>query len=214
MGCVWQYFHISYKITYVSYCHHPHCMQYQVMNYIDIDEKSLCCSWNGVAGLHSSWTKVYPLYSVCHHQRYASGNETQCLFIGAVGGKKTWKFAVIQFHTAVIFNFQNNAELAVILVYPCVNPFWPCNAIYRFIYLSKLAYLMAPHPTTPGHYLNQCWIIIILSAFTVEQFTESAHEFDPLHVLEDYTFKNTTISLRGQWVNMSVSGRQPFLAWN
>ena len=41
-----------------------------------------------------------------------------------------------------------------------VNSLWPSGAIWRQIYVSTLAQVMACCLMAPSHYLNQCWLLI------------------------------------------------------
>ena len=49
---------------------------------------------------------------------------------------------------------------------PYINSLWPSDAIWRQRFRSTLAQVMACCLTAPSHYLNQCWLIIILSPVT------------------------------------------------
>ena len=45
---------------------------------------------------------------------------------------------------------------------PCpINPLWPSDVIWRQVFRSTLAQVMACCLTAPRHYLNQCWLMIM-----------------------------------------------------
>ena len=57
--------------------------------------------------------------------------------------------------------------------------------------------------TAPSHYLNQCWLNIRVALWhSVENdFTRNAQDIYPWYQFENYWFKTSTASSRGQWVN-------------
>ena len=58
-------------------------------------------------------------------------------------------------------------------------------------YGSTFTQVMACCLRAPSHYLNQCWCIItvVLWHSPKSNFTRNAHELNPQHVFEDYTFE-------------------------
>ena len=60
------------------------------------------------------------------------------------------------------------------------NSFWPSDAIWRHRSGSTLVKVMACCLTPPGHYLNQCWLIMngVLWHSPKTNFTWSAHDIN------------------------------------
>ena len=79
------------------------------------------------------------------------------------------------------------------------NPLWPNDFLWQHRCGSILAQVMACCLMAPSHYLNQCWRII-------KGVLWQSHESnDPATIVNDkfenYIFKFTATSPRGQWVN-------------
>ena len=68
---------------------------------------------------------------------------------------------------------------------------------------STLAHVMACCLTAPSHYLNQCWLIIgeVLWHSPEGNFTWNVQDIYLWREFENYSFKITSPSPRGQWVN-------------
>ena len=68
---------------------------------------------------------------------------------------------------------------------------------------STLAQVMACCLTAPSHYLNQCWLNISVALWhsAENDFTRNAQDIYPWYQFENYWFKTSTTSPRGQWVN-------------
>ena len=81
---------------------------------------------------------------------------------------------------------------------------WTSDAIWRHRAGSTLAQVMDCCLIAPRHYLNQCWLLIreVLWQSPESNFTVSAEAAILCDEFENYTFKITATSLRGQWVNM------------
>ena len=81
-----------------------------------------------------------------------------------------------------------------------VNPFWPSDANKSD---STLARTIAWCLTAPSNYLNQCWLIIseVLWHSHEENFIENAWDIYPWYVFENYWFKITAASPRGEWIH-------------
>ena len=69
--------------------------------------------------------------------------------------------------------------------------------------------------TAPCQYLNRYWLYIrcVLQYSHESNFTINVHKLNPQHVFKNYTFKITTTSPRGQWVNLTPSHQMVFGMW-
>ena len=79
---------------------------------------------------------------------------------------------------------------------------WPGDTIWRHKSWSTLARVMACCLMALSHYLNRCWRTIkgVLWHSPGSSFTRAQELLNPQHLAKDYTFKITTTSPRGQWV--------------
>ena len=84
----------------------------------------------------------------------------------------------------------------------CVNSLWPSDAIWRQRSGSRLAQVMACCLTAPSHHPNQCWLIIrkVLWYSSEDIMMRRFEDANQQSKLENYIFKITLRSLRGQWV--------------
>ena len=75
---------------------------------------------------------------------------------------------------------------------------------WRLRTLSTLIQVMACYLSAPSHYLNQYWLIISkIMWFSPEgYFTENIQDIIRHDMLQNYSSKITTISLRGRWVHL------------
>ena len=79
------------------------------------------------------------------------------------------------------------------------NSLWPSGSMWWLISGSTLAQIMVCCLTVPSHYLNQCWLTLQVFFFFIHLRAISQEIL--MNVFGDYTFKITTTSPRGQWVN-------------
>ena len=84
-----------------------------------------------------------------------------------------------------------------------VNLLWPSDIIWWHRFGSILAQVMACCLTAPGHYLNQCWLIISMVQWHSYEgsFTRDTSAIDHQNQLENYSSNIYFESPRGQWVN-------------
>ena len=61
-------------------------------------------------------------------------------------------------HKTISFILVTDPRMILMLIY--LNSLWPSGAIWRQVFWSTLAQVMASSLTTPIHYLNQCWLLI------------------------------------------------------
>ena len=85
----------------------------------------------------------------------------------------------------------------------CFNSLWPGDAIWRHGTRSLLAQVMAWCLTAPSHYLNPCWLIICgipwhSPGCIIIRRSEGTNQSNKI---EDCSFKMTSMSSWGQWVN-------------
>ena len=77
---------------------------------------------------------------------------------------------------------------------------------------------MACCPTAPSHYLNQCWLIIskVQRHSSQGNFTIDTSAINHWNYLENYLFKITFKSPKGQWVkcNVIIRADKPALCWS
>ena len=101
-----------------------------------------------------------------------------------------------------ISTFSFTGVLVILQSY--FNSLWPSDTIWRQRSRSTLFQVMACCLTAPSHYLNQCWLIIseVLWYSHENRFTVKAQEIYPWYEFENYLFKITASSPRGQWVNV------------
>ena len=85
---------------------------------------------------------------------------------------------------------------------------WPNDAIWGHRSGSTLAQVMACCLTAPSHYLNQCWLIIskVLWHSSEDIIIRRFEDTNEKSKIEDYIFKITLRSPRGQWVNLICRG--------
>ena len=84
------------------------------------------------------------------------------------------------------------------------NSLGPSDAIWHWRSWSTLVQVMACCLSAPSHYLNQCWLIIskVLWHSSEDTITRRFEDTDQFSKIEDYIFKITLRSPRGQWVNL------------
>ena len=84
----------------------------------------------------------------------------------------------------------------------CVNSLGLSDAIWRLRSWSTLVQVMACCLMAPGHYLNQCWLIIseVLRHSSEDTIIRRFEDTNQLSRIEDDIFKITFRSPRGQWV--------------
>ena len=82
------------------------------------------------------------------------------------------------------------------------NSLGPSDAICRWRSWSTLVQVMACCLTAPSHYLNQCWLIIskVLWHSSEDIIIRQFEETNQQSKTENYIFKVTLRSPRGQWV--------------
>ena len=85
-----------------------------------------------------------------------------------------------------------------------VNSLWPSDAIRRQETESTLAKVMACCLMAPSHYLNQCWLIInkVLWHSPEGIIMRRSEDTNQWNKIENYIFRITFRSPRGQWVKM------------
>ena len=86
-----------------------------------------------------------------------------------------------------------------------INSLWPSDIIWRQRSGSTLAQVMACCLTASSHYLNQCWLIIskVLWHSSEGIIMRRSEDTNQLNKIENYIFRITFRSPRGQWVNVS-----------
>ena len=85
-----------------------------------------------------------------------------------------------------------------------INSLWPCDSIWWQGSWSTLSQVMACCLKAPSHYLNQCWLIVheVPRHSYESNFTMSVQAIILYNGFEKKnTFKITSESHRGQWVN-------------
>ena len=113
----------------------------------------------------------------------------------------TLSYRVVQhlFHIASCEIPENTTTATIDLL-------WLSNTIWRHRFGSRLAQEMACCLRALSHFLNQCWLIIIVVLWYSpgSTFKETAHATILYIEFENYTytFKIPTTSPRGQWVNI------------
>ena len=73
---------------------------------------------------------------------------------------------------------------------------------------SILLQVMTGCRQAPSHYLHQCWLIISEVLWHSPDVIFTRNDQDDIylwHVFENYSFKNTATSPRGQWIDVEVS---------
>ena len=81
------------------------------------------------------------------------------------------------------------------------NSLWPSDTIWRHRTWSTLAQVMACCLSAPGHYLNQCWLIIskIQSYSSWYHFTKDTSAINQWNQFANYLSKFPFKSPRDQW---------------
>ena len=87
------------------------------------------------------------------------------------------------------------------------NSLWPSDTICRHRTGSTLDQVMACWLTAPSHYLNQCWFIIskVLWHSSEDIIKRRFKNTNQKSKIENYSFKSTLRSHRGQWVKPGTS---------
>ena len=105
-------------------------------------------------------------------------------------------------------NYEDDFEcklhkIHVVCNHGCLNSLEPSDAIWCWRSWSTLVQVMACCLTAPSHYLNQCWLIISKVPWhSSEDIVIRRFEvINQYNKIEDYIFKITLRSPRGQWVN-------------
>ena len=82
----------------------------------------------------------------------------------------------------------------------------PSDAIWHWRSWSTLVQIMACCLTAPSHYLNQCWLIIskVLWHLSEDIIIRRFDDINQQSKIEDYIFKITLRSPKGQWVKISM----------
>ena len=94
-----------------------------------------------------------------------------------------------------------------------INSLGPSDAIWRWRSWATLVQIMACCLTAPSHYLNQCWLIIRKALWhsskdiIIRRFEDTNQQ----NKIENYIFKITLRSPRGQWVNNTHTGGRQVL---
>ena len=71
------------------------------------------------------------------------------------------------------------------------NSLWSNNATWWHRSVLTLVQVIACYLMAPSHYLNQCWLgMWVFGGIHLRGISQEAHEHDPLHLLEDYTFNS------------------------
>ena len=85
---------------------------------------------------------------------------------------------------------------------PYVNSLGPSDAIWRWRSWLTMIQVMACSLTAPSHYLNQCWLIIskVLWHSSEDIIIRRFEDTNQLSKIEEYFFKITLRSPKGQWV--------------
>ena len=99
-------------------------------------------------------------------------------------------------------NYQNQCWLSTGST--VINSLGPSDAIWCWRSWSTLVQVMACCLTAPSHYLNQCWLIIsmVLWHSSEDIIIRRFEDTNQQSKTEDYIFKITLRSPRGQWVNI------------
>ena len=86
------------------------------------------------------------------------------------------------------------------------NSLRPSDAIWRHRSRTTLAQVMACCLTAPSHYLNQCWLIAtkVYWYSSEDNFTTDTPAISCQNYSENYSFKISFKSPRGQWVKEVV----------
>ena len=125
------------------------------------------------------------------------------------------KITYLKFHS----KFPGDNELISLVVIPCVQTLcrvadmWNCKselimALWHHILWQRsgsiLVQIMVCCLVAPSHYLNQCILIIckVLRHSPESNFTASAQTTILNNEFENYSFKVTPASPRGQWVSL------------
>ena len=97
-------------------------------------------------------------------------------------------------------------KTSAIHMYVCLNSMWPSDAIWWHRSGSTLTRVTACCLTALCHYLNQCWLLIseVLWHSSESNFTASAQATVLYNEFENYSFKITATSPRGQRVDISM----------
>ena len=90
-----------------------------------------------------------------------------------------------------------------------MSPLWPSDAIWQHKSRSTLAQVMAYHLTAPSNNLNQCWHLIsmVLWHLNESNFTGCARATILYNNFENDTFWLIATFPRGQWVKMHPKGK-------
>ena len=116
-------------------------------------------------------------------------------------------FTMSTLATILYYEFENHT-FKITSISPrdhWVNSLWPSDIIWRKGSRSTLAQVMACCLTTPSHYLNQCWLIIIkvhCLMFIWGQFRLRYHSHWSLKLAWKLFSKILFKSPRGHWVNI------------
>ena len=94
------------------------------------------------------------------------------------------------------------SRLLILTLLTIINTLCPSDSIWRHRSESKLAQVMACCLTATSHYLHQCWLNIneVLWHSPEGNFTENDQYSYHWYEFENYWFKITATSIRGQWI--------------
>ena len=141
-------------------------------------------------------SRVHCMYSTCceqlqntdHHLRLATCTCLSCM---------------IQSVKIRTFPTKVEGRRIVLLYENGLNSLWPDDATWRQGYRSTLVQVMACCLTAPSHYLNQCSLITskVQSHSSGNHFTKDTSAINHWNQFENYLYKFSSKSPRGQWVN-------------
>ena len=97
----------------------------------------------------------------------------------------------------------------------CISSWGPSDTIWHWRSWSTLVQVMACCLTAPSHYLNQCWLIIskVLWHSSEDIIIRRFEDTNQQSKIENYIFKITLRSPRGQWVNV-LKGKRVHILWD
>ena len=93
-----------------------------------------------------------------------------------------------------------------------INSLGPSDAIWRQKSGSTMAQVMVCCLTAPSHYLNQCWLIISIVLWHSSEVINirRIEDTNQQSKIEDYIFKTTLRSPKGQWVKHAANNHGSF----
>ena len=111
--------------------------------------------------------------------------------------------SVIMFRSGVIDSLWPGVAIWPLRSGSTLNQ-WVSEWLDLTAFQERLDQAMACYLKAPNHYLNQCWLISngFFCHAPESNFTGSAQESNPYHILETYMFKIITTPPRNQWVKL------------